>query len=209
MKTLLIPALLATWIAGSTMPAHASVMVQLSTNQMVDASDSIVRGKILEVWTEEDERGVVWTRAQLEVTQVLKGDKNRKKYIIDQMGGTFGGNQSIVQGRTHFSTGEEGIFFLENLKSGRTITVGLNQGKFTLRLDPYSRQTIVQRYSPPQGKAYDHRFIPLPSKTEEIVTLDDLVDSIETRLSTGWDGKAIPGTSLERLTRINGLEVTR
>ncbi len=209
MKTLLIPALLATWIAGSSMPAHASVMVQLSTNQMVDASDSIVRGKILEVWTEEDERGVVWTRAQLEVTQVLKGDKSRKKYIIDQMGGTFGGNQSIVQGRTHFSTGEEGIFFLEDLKSGRTITVGLNQGKFTLRLDPYSRQTIVQRFSPPHGKTYDHRFIPLPSKAEEIVTLDDLVDSIETRLATGWDGKEIPGTSLERLTRINGLEVTR
>jgi hypothetical protein len=84
----------------------------------------------------------------------------------------------------------------------------LNQGKFTLRLDPYSRDTIVQRYSPPRGKAYDHRFIPLPQK-EEIVTLDELVDSIETRLTTGWDGQAIPGTNLERLTRINGLEVTR
>ena len=209
MKKLFLPALLATWIAGSTMPAHASVMVRLSTNQMVDASDSIVRGKILEVWTEEDARGVVWTRAQLEVTQVLKGDSNRKKYILDQMGGTFGGSQSFVSGRAHFSVGEEGIFFLENMKSGRTMTIGLSQGKYTLRLDPHSRQTIVQRYAPPRGKAYDHRFIPLPPKGEEVVTLDDLVDSIETRLATGWDGKAIPGTSLERLTRINGLEVTR
>ena len=187
---------------------NATTMVQLSTPQMVDASDAIVRGTIVEVWTEEDANGIVWTRAQLEVSHTYKGQNVKDAYVIDQMGGRFGGNETSVSGRAYFSPGEEGIFFLERLGSGRITTVGLSQGKFTLRLDPYSQQKIVQRYTPAKGKAYDHRFIPLPEQAKRTFLID-LIDTIEQRVEAGWDGKPIPGASKARLERINRKEVTR
>jgi hypothetical protein len=207
MKKLLSLVSLTAGMALST-TIHATTMVQLSTHQMVDASDAIVRGTITEVWTEEDANGIVWTRAQLEVSRSYKGQNVKDAYVIDQMGGQFGGNETTVGGRAQFSPGEEGIFFLEQLRSGRITTVGLSQGKYTVRLDPYSQEKIAQRYVAAAGKAYDHRFIPLPEQTNRLFVVD-LVSSIEKRVQTGWDGNSIPGSSNVRLERINRKEVTR
>ena len=171
MKKLLPLVTLMAGMAFST-TIHATTMVRLSTDQMVDASDAIVRGTIVEVWTEEDENGIVWTRAQLEVSLNYKGRNVKDAYVIDQMGGRFGGNETTVGGRAQFSPGEEGVFFLEQLGSGRITTVGLSQGKYTLRLDPYSQQKIVQRYAAAAGKTYDHRFIPLPEKADRTFLID-------------------------------------
>jgi len=190
-------------IMGALMsaPADAS-MVELSQEQLVDASSAIVRAKITEIWTEEDHRGVVWTRAQLEVLETYKGDKKVKAYVIDQLGGRFGGNATDVDAGARFSVGEEAIFFLETLRSGRTTPVGLSQGKFTTRLDPYSQEKIVVRFIPEGRLAYDHRFIPLP-KEENKIYLSDFVDRIQNRIEQGWDGKSIPGVSDERLRTID------
>ena len=68
----------------SAAPASATSMVQLTTNQLIDASESIVRGTVVEVWTELDEQGAVWTRAQVDVTEVLKGDAGQSAVIVDQ-----------------------------------------------------------------------------------------------------------------------------
>jgi hypothetical protein len=124
------------------------------------------------------------------------------------MGGKFGGNETTVAGRAQFSPGEEGVFFLEQLGSGRITTVGLSQGKFTLRLDPYSREMIVQRYASAANTGYDHRFIPLPSESG-CVFLIDFVDIIKNRVNIGWDGQSIPGTSNARFERINRKEVAQ
>jgi hypothetical protein len=207
MKKFLTAAALAGCIAITSTPAQATTMIQLSTTQLVDASDSIVRGVITEVWTEEDDNGIVWTRSQIEVSKTLKGDSKRSAYIVDQMGGKFGGNLTHMAGTARFSVGEEGVFFLETLASGRVTTVGLSQGKYTARMDPYSRELIAQRYAPAPRQAYDHRFIPMPKAGEKLF-LSDLIASIEDRVEQGWDGKAIPGKSLERLQQIN-LEVVR
>ena len=208
MKKILPAVVLAACLAGISTPANATTMVQLSTPQMVDASNAIVRAKITEVWAEEDENGIVWTRAQIEVSHTYKGDPEKKAFIIDQLGGQFGGNVSSVPGAARFSPGEEGIFFLEHLGSGRTTTVGLSQGKFTLRLDPYSHQLIAQRFAPAPGQAYDHRFLPLPTEAKKLFLID-LEDTIQGRVDAGWDGLRIPGTSLERLRSINAKEMVR
>ena len=207
MKKFLFAATMTTAMAFSA-SVTASTVVVLSTDQMVDASDAVVHGTITEVWTEEDANGLVWTRAQIEVDRVLKGNKTKDAYVVDQMGGTFGGNQTTVPGRTRFSRGEEGVFFLEQLGSGKFSTVGMSQGKLTVRLDPYSREKIVQSFNLAPARAYDHRFIPLPSAAERRF-LNDFVDDIEARVQAGWDGQPIPGTSNERLERINRKEVAK
>jgi len=207
MKKFLFVATLTAGMAIST-ASHATTMVKLSTDQMVDASDAVVRGTITEIWTEEDAKGIVWTRAQLEVSEVYKGKNVKNAYVIDQMGGKFGGYETTVAGRAQFSPGEEGVFFLEQLGSGRITTVGLSQGKFTLRLDPYSREMIVQRYASAANSGYDHRFIPLPNAKNRVFLID-LVDDIKNRAAAGWNGQPIPGTSNARLERINRKEVAQ
>ena len=208
MNKSLTVALLAACLAGVNPTAEATTMVQLSTHQMVDAADTIVRATITEVWAEEDENGVVWTRAQLEVSETYKGDSSRAAVVIDQVGGQFGRNVSSVIGGAKFSAGEEGVFFLERTGNGRISTIGISQGKYTLRLDPYSRKTIAQRFSPAPGQRFDHRFLPLPEQDKRLF-LTDLEATIQARVQAGWDGKAIPGTSIDRLQRINAKEMVR
>ena len=196
-------------------PANAS-MVELSQDQLIDASNAIVRAVVTEIWTEEDTRGVVWTRAQIEVVDTYKGNNLVKAYIDDQLGGRIGGNATDMDAGARFSVGEEAIFFLETLGNGRTSPVGLSQGKFTTRLDPYSQQKLVLRFAPTGKQKYDHRFIPLP-KADDRVFMADFVDQIQDRVEQGWDGKPIPGASLERLRvidnerlrNINTIEVAR
>ncbi len=182
--------------------AQATSLVKLTTDQLVDASDAVIRGKIVEIWTEQDSDGVVWTRTQVAVEHTYKGDASRTAWIIDQIGGTWGQARTIVHGGARFSVDENVILFLETLGNGRTVPVGMQQGKYTLRLDPYSRELLAQRFTPGPNKAYDHRFIPLP-KAEHRFFLADLEGQISSRLAAGWDGNAIPGTSLKRLGRIN------
>ena len=199
MKTLL--SIIAMFAALVSTTANAS-MVELSQDQLVDASNAIVRATVTEIWTEEDERGVVWTRAQLEVLETYKGNKLVKSYVIDQLGGRFGGNVTAMDAGARFSVGEEAIFFLETLGNGRTSPVGPSQGKFTTRMDPYSQEKIVLRFAPLGKQKYDHRFIPLPNEDDKVF-MSDFIDRIEARVEQGWDGKAIPGASLERLRKID------
>ena len=187
--------------SSAPQPANATSMVPLTHSQLVDASDFIVRGKVVEVWAEQAADGSVWTRAQVDISHTFKGE-SRTHLVVDQIGGTWGESATLVHGGARFSPGEQVILFAEKLGNGRIVSVGMQQGKYTLRMDPYSQETIVQRFSPGPKAAYDHRFIPLPAKTDRL-RVTDFEDEIEDRIQAGWDGKAIPGSSLQRLQRIN------
>lgn len=185
-------------------PAGATSMVALTTAQLVDASDAVIRGTVTEVWTERDSGGTVWTHAQVEVHEVLKGDADLAAVIVDQPGGVWGGSATIVDGVARFSVGEDAVFFLETLGSGHTVPVGMLQGKFTVQMDPYTRAEIVQRYAPPVQRPYDARFLPLPSVANR-TALTELEGEVRARVQNGWDGQPIPGASDARLHRINRL----
>ncbi len=197
----LAAAVLFSALVGSA-PAHATSLARLSTEQLVDASELIVRGTVVEVWAEIDDRGAVWTRAQVEIDDVLKGDADALTVVVDQRGGTYAGRTYQTGGAARFSVGEEALLFLETLESGRVVPVGLVQGKFTIQMDPYVRQAVVQRVSMPFGVDYDARFLPLP-KAESRLTLTNLETQVRDRVEAGWDGQPIPGASAERLGRIN------
>ena len=178
-------------------------MVPLSVEQIVDVSTTIVRGTVTEVWTEPDENtGSVWTHAQVEVERVFKGDRNTEVIIVEQPGGVWGETRTSVESVARFSIGEEGYFFVEELDGGRSVSVGMFQGKFNIILDPYSREELAIRFPVHEAKPFDHRFIPLPPEHARL-SVTDFETRIEKRLADGWDGKSIPGISDEKLERIN------
>lgn len=187
---------------GMSSTASATTLVPLSTDQLIDASDAIVRGTVAEVWTELDEQsGYVWTHAQVEVSRVLKGDENTELVVISQPGGAWANVFTTVSGSARFSVGEDAIFFVEE-KNGRAMPVGMFQGKYNVQMDPYQRENIVHRFALPEGRDFDHRFIPLPPEGLRI-TVADFEDTIAAGVADGWDGAPIPGFSPEKLRTIN------
>ena len=183
--------------------AHATTMVPLSVDQLVDASDAVVRGQVISIWTEVDPKtDMIWTHAQLEVSEVFKGQISSDYIVIEQPGGSWGTKEAIVEGIARFSVEEEGYFFIEHLASDRSVPVGMFQGKYNVLMDPYSQKEIVHRFPLHPSRAFDHRFIPLPPENSR-TTAQNFETKIIDRVETGWDGRPIPGTSTERLERIN------
>lgn len=191
-------------MAAAPQPAGATTLVKLSTEQLTDAAEFIVVGNIADVWTEVDERGMVWTRALVEVEESLKGGE-ASTLVVEQAGGEYGNTFTRVEGVARFSVGERGVFFASTRGEGRVQLVGMVQGKFTVRMDPYSRQEIVQRFALPLDRAYDHRFLPLPAE-EKRVALDDFLGQVRDRVELGWDGQEIPGVSPDKLRQRNRLQ---
>ncbi len=195
-------------VAGWLHPgaAEATSLTALTVEQMTDASDLIAHGVVTEVWVEKDDRGNLWTRANVELTRTLKGDATVDAVTIDQMGGVLHDEFQFIESVPRFSQGEQGLFFLEHLDSGRTSVVGWSQGKYTHRIDPDSGEPMAVRYPAPLQRNYDHRFIPHPAP-EDRVYMADLEDRILSRVEQGWDGQPIPGADPAKLSRINKLQV--
>ncbi len=184
MRTLLLgaAALLGGALVLAPGTAHATTFKELTEAERVELADLIVRGTVTEVWTERDDRGVIWTRAQVEVDQVLKGDRNLDALVLDQLGGEWAGLRMNVGGAARFSAGEQAVFFIADQGTkGRLMLQSMGLGKWTIRIDPHSGQEIVQQFILPLHEDYDHRFIPTPAK-EDRVFLADFEGRIRTHL---------------------------
>lgn len=184
--------------------AAATVLAPLTLEQRVDAAEYIVRGQVADVWTEMDSNGLVWTRVLVQVTEALKGQPG-DTLILSEPGGTYGSTRTVVSGVAVYDVGEEIVAFASERGEGRIQLVGMIAGKYTVNLDPVSRQLVAQRWAPPANQPYDHRFIPPPTDADRLY-LDDLLDDVRDRLELGWDGQPIPGIPTERLHRVNKLQ---
>jgi hypothetical protein len=192
--------------------ANATTLVELSPQQLTDASDYIVRGTVKAVISTIDGRDRVWTQVQIAVGERLKGPTDLDNLTLVVPGGTVGDHTTVVHLAPRFATGEEVLVFAEIVESGLTVVTGMLQGKFTVRVAPEDGREMLVQYSPRQDRAYDPRFLPHPPVDQRIY-VDDLFEAVRDHIDTGWDGKAIPGKSLSRLELLHpgvkALEVAR
>src|SRR6185503_13446341 len=86
--------------------AGATSLAALSTEQLTDASDAIVKGTVGSVWTEFDDAGKCWTRAQVDVERTFKGAPG-PQVVVSQPGGICGPLVARVESAARFSEGEE------------------------------------------------------------------------------------------------------
>ncbi len=182
--------------------AEATSLAELTVEQKTDASTYIVRGQVESIWSELDERGHVWTRALVDVSEVLKGPDQPDVLVVDTPGGKIGAEEVSIHLAARFSEGEEVLLFLAEVDFGRRLApVAMAMGKYTVRRAPGETRHHLMQWSRSQ-EAYDHRFLPHPPAAERVY-LDDLLDRVSQRLATGWEGDAIPGIAPERLIEIN------
>ena len=182
--------------------AQATSIAPITQDQMTDAATYIVRGKVVDVWTEVDERGMLWTRAGVEVSHTFKGPDSPDYLVVDSMGGTMGERRMVVPSAARYSEGEHVVLFLTEIDFGRKLTtVGMFLGKFDIRRAPGETRQHVMRWQT-DAPDYDGQFLPHPP-AERREYLDDLVVQIEQRLATGWDGQLIPGMNAEELRAVN------
>lgn len=182
-KRTLFTVLLGLAFMGSFEAAEATSFRKLTTEEMADLSDLILRGTVMEVWAETTPSGVTWTRVQVEVKRLYKGELSSDVIIVDQMGGTLGGLLTRVEGSARFSPDEEVLLFLDVTKTGYIQPIGMMNGKYTIQLDPHTRREVVQRFAPDLHKPYDHRFIPVPDEAHRF-TLSDMEAIINGRPQT-------------------------
>lgn len=210
-RTLLMPAVCAAMFAvfgAVTLPAHeaqATTVAELSESQLADASTYIVLGTVEDIWVERDGNGLVWTRVRLAVSETIKGPDSPKFLIIDNHGGKIGTFHTEVEGVARFSVGETALVFLDELQTGRYTPVALHRGKLTVRRAPGERRNYLLRWQGRHDDKFDARFLVHPP-ADERVYMDTFMDDLRTRLTEGWDGRAIPGLSEERLKTINAPE---
>lgn len=209
-RTNLLRALVAGALLGLGAPivapiptAHATTIAPLTIEQMTDGATWIVRGVVTETWTEIDTRGHVWTRARVQVGDVLKGPEATTELIVDTLGGEYAGETTWVEGAARFSADEEVLMFLDTIRHGERLTpLGMFTGKYTIRRAPGDERRYAQRYPVNPRLAYDARFLPHPDAADRVY-VDDLEARIQAHLAAEWDGKPIAGLPVEKLQVIN------
>lgn len=187
------------------LPASATTLAPLTVDQMTDASDAIVRGTVTTTWTMIDDQGHVWTRANVRVDEVLKGDP-ASTITVEAAGGVLNGVVYEVPLAARYDEGEDVFLFLtEKPARGVYGTVAMYGGKYSVRINPQDGEEMVVLFTLPYSKDYDARFIPHPP-VDQRLGLATLEAQVRARVELGWDGKPIPGISNERLRSINRLQ---
>ncbi|MSP56988.1 MAG: hypothetical protein EXR69_15505 [Myxococcales bacterium] len=195
-------ALLAAPVMLST-TAHATSIAPLSLEQLVDGSDLIVRGNVTDVWTGSDRMGLT-THILVRVEKTLKGTAAADIEIVVP-GGTIDGSTSYVDGAPRYGVGEHVLLLLNARSDGTYLNVAMASGKYTIRQNPADGSDMVVQFFVPYDRAWDHRFIPNPAVADRI-SLSAMETRLTDRVTLGWDGKAIPGISLDHLREINRLQ---
>lgn len=141
MRNWLIPGLLAALIA----PLHASTLLQLSLDDMIRKSTSIVRGKAQRTYS-GFHGSMIYTHYQIQVSENLKGPA-RTGVELMVPGGISNGVQQNYAGAPALVDGQDYVIFLWTSASGVTQVIGLSQGLFVVSPDASGNPMVMRAAS--------------------------------------------------------------
>ncbi len=92
--------------------AHATVIARESIEQMTQASEVVIRGRVLRTEAQWDEaHRSIWTYAEVKVEEALKGTAPMI-ILVRSPGGEVGDIGQLVAGAPRFEVGEDVVLFL-------------------------------------------------------------------------------------------------
>ena len=139
--------LIALFLALFSPAASATTAVRFTTKELVTHAERVFHGRCLKAESSYDERGLVVTRYEFEVVEMLKGEAGRRSVSFSQPGGIVGNRGLYIPGVARFDSGREFVVFVAApARAGQpTYTVGLAQGAFAVRDGDGSGQQTVTR----------------------------------------------------------------
>jgi len=148
----LLPALFAA--AGQALEAP-----RVSLEELTQRAEWIARARCVRTWEAADEETQrVWTHAELEVAEALKGEMPRT-VVVSEPQPLPNEPEGYTKGAPRYTAGEGVLVFLYRTPLGLLRTVGLGQGKFTLLAEPSTGEFLVRTntagmpLAPPAGPA--------------------------------------------------------
>ncbi len=117
------------FLACAGIPAEATILQQLTLDEMVQKSTSIVRARVT-ASSEVARGGDVFTLYRFETLEVLKSGPAVQEVAVP--GGVAGGMRQVVEGAPTLRAGREYILFLWTSRSGLTQLMGMSQGVFSV-----------------------------------------------------------------------------
>ena len=137
--------LVAGLIAASIAQLQASTLLQLSLDDMIRKSSSIVRGKAQRTYTALHGT-MIYSHYQIQVSEVLKGTAG-SQIDLYVPGGIANGVRQTYAGAPDLAAGQDYVIFLWTSKSGVTQVIGLSQGLFGITTSAAGQQMVVRAAS--------------------------------------------------------------
>ncbi len=160
--------------------ATAATLEQLSFDEMVEKSTSIVRGRVIGTYTTA-KGSLIYTHYRVLVSERWKGAPAAEADLVVP-GGVLGNVRQSFTGAPRLAQGSDYVLFLWTGKSGLTHIIGLTQGLFDVTTDAKGNTLAVRGTS---GETMLDRATGKPVTEEDLsLTLADL----RTRISRAVGG---------------------
>jgi len=126
--------LLGALLWGLAPASPASVVVRLSDQALLDASDAVITGKVMQLQTlPNDANTNIYTYVTVAVEEVLAGDVTDSQVTLKQLGGQYGKRIAWLDGAPDFTVGDNVLLFLNRNADNTLRVTGLFQGQFLLK----------------------------------------------------------------------------
>jgi hypothetical protein len=119
----------------------------LTIEDLQKRADRIVHGTVLSKTVQRDSAGRIYTRVELEVIELWRGNGAQNRFTIVHAGGVLGEKGVTVSGQEQFDVGEELVVFASLNSRGEGVTVGMAQGKFTVTRNKDSSARVSNAFS--------------------------------------------------------------
>jgi hypothetical protein len=140
-------------LAFASTGAQSASVIAVSTTDLAAQSDFIFQGKAIRSWVAAGPaKGSILTYLEFAVSDVIKGDRNRKSVVLSFLGGNLNGRVLRVDGLMLPSVGEEGVYFVERLGRNQVHPLyGWDQGRFLVQSDAQGGKSVFTHDMKPVG----------------------------------------------------------
>ncbi|HTH48312.1 MAG TPA: hypothetical protein VMB21_12435 [Candidatus Limnocylindria bacterium] len=143
---------------------RADISVPTPLEDLARRADAVVHGRVASLEVTTNAAGGIFTRVELEATEVWKGPATNHFSLIFG-GGVLGGRWTKVVGGPEFRLGEEVVVFTILNPAGDAVTLDLAQGKFVVRETKDGRKMLSNGVLGDPGATAGYRLptqVPLP-----------------------------------------------
>jgi len=115
--------------------AAASLLYPLPVSTLTGKADVILRGTVISKSVLRDPENRIYTKVELQVSEVWKGSLTTNRFTTVLGGGVLGEQRVEVSDQVEYEIGEEVIGFYALNPRGEGVSIGMSQGKFHVYTD--------------------------------------------------------------------------